>query len=555
MDLFPSLAIVVGLAAIGGTAAKLLKQPAIVGYIVAGIAISLLGITNISSSLGQLGVTLLLFLVGLELPLEELRRRGGTVVISCLGQMSISGLLAYLAARFLGFSDIVGVYLGIGMAFSSTVLIVNLLAAKKDLQSLYGRLAIGITLLQDFVAIGILVVLSGLAHGSVSLVSLSLVLVKGLILIGAAVWASDRILPKVLDWFGRYPEILFIASLGWCLAIAAIVSSPLIGFSVELGGFLAGLMLANAAQNLQIVSRIRPLRDFFMTLFFVGLGASIGLTNITQLFVPVVVLSGLVLIGNPIIHMLILGVLGYKKRVAFQTGTTVSQVSEFSLIMMAMANKAGLVPASVVSLVAIVALLTMFVSSYVVLHNDKIYRKIGKWLPFIARKAAQDQTVNQNKIVGEVVLFGHNRVGKILRPVLEKLTTSLVVVDFDPQILAELAKNQIPAVYGDIADYELYDELALNDALMVISTVSDVNDNLQLLVYLKTLKKQRPIFIALATDDHDARKLYKAGADYVLVPHSTGGDLLAHILGTHGLDKKYIDIIGELHFKRICAAT
>lgn len=561
MDILASLAVVVGLAAVGGTAAKLLKQPAIVGYILAGITISFLRVINpnqgelLINNMGQLGVTLLLFLVGLELPLEELRRRGATVVISCLGQMFFSAVLAFLAAKLLGFSDMVGIYLGIGMAFSSTVLIVNLLASKKDLQSLYGRLAIGITLLQDFVAIGILVVLSGLAHGNLSLVSLSLVLLKGLMLILAAIWASDHILPKALDWFGRYPEILFIVSLGWCLSIAALVSSPWVGFSAELGGFLAGLMLANAAQNLQIVSRVRPLRDFFMTLFFVGLGTSISLTNITQLVFPALVFSFLVLAGNPFIHMLILGLLGYKKRVAFQTGTTVSQVSEFSLIVMTIANKAGLVPPQIVSLVAIVALVTMFVSSYIILHADKLYARLGKWLPFVDRKANLGESAQKPTTGVEVVLFGHNRVGKILRPVLEKLTTALVVVDFDPQILSELQNDHIPAVYGDIADYELYDELALSEAQMIISTVSDVHDNLQLLTYLTSLKKHRPIFIGLATDDHDARKLYKADADYVLVPHSTGGDLLAHIIAQHGLDKKYIDSQGEQHFKRICAVV
>ncbi len=551
MDFFNGLAIVLGLAAVGGIVAKLLKQPVIVGYILSGIVISLLHVItpgqngDIVTVLGQVGVTLLLFLVGLELPLDELNRMGKTSAITGISQIIITSVVGFGLARLLGFSIVPATYLGIGLAFGSTVLVINLLSAKKDLQSVYGRIAVGFLLVQDFVAIGIMVVLSGVATGGFNPINLIWVMVKGVILVALAAWISSRMLPKILDWFGKSTEILFIVSLGWCLVVAAIVASPWIGFTVELGGFLAGLTLANAAQNLQIISRIRPLRDFFMTLFFVGLGASISVGSIGRLMVPALVLSTFVLIGNPLILMSILGGLGYKKRVAFLAGVTVAQVSEFSLIVVTMAAKVGQVPAELVSLTAIIALVTMLFSSYLIMHSENIYRKIQTWLWFFERKSNRVEASKIERPTGEVILFGHNRVGRILRPVLEKLNKKLLIVDFDPQILSTLNQQGIAAVYGDISDYELYSEIDLSNAKLVVSTVSDMNDNLQLIQYIKSLSKNRPATILLAQDNTEAKLLYDQGADYVLVPHTIGAEFLTELIKSCGVSKQQISLRGQ----------
>jgi Kef-type K+ transport system membrane component KefB len=543
MDFFSSLALVLGLAAVGGIVAKLLKQPVIIGYILAGIVISLLHVFTpsdtgvIVSSMGQIGVTLLLFLVGLELPLDELSRMGKTSIVTGVSQIVFTSVIGFGLAKLLGFADLTSVYLGIGLAFGSTVLVINLLSQKKDLQSVYGRIAVGFLLVQDFVAIGLMVILSGVVSGGFNPINLLWVMVKGVLLISIAAWVSGKVLPKVLDWFGKSTEILFIVSLGWCLAIAAIVASPWIGFTVELGGFLAGLTLANAAQNLQIISRIRPLRDFFMTLFFVGLGTNIGLNGAGKLILPALVLSIFVLVGNPLILMNILGFQGFKKRISFLAGITVAQVSEFSLIVMAMAAKAGQVPAEAVSLTAVIALVTMLFSSYLILHGDKIYQLIGDKLWFMNRTGRQKTEESLDLPSGEVVLFGHNRIGRILRPALEKMGKSVLVIDFDPQVLSELKSIGVRGVYGDIADYDLYSEIDLTKSEVLISTVSDINDNIQLLQFVKSMKKNRPATILLAQDRSEEKRLYQQGADFVLVPHTVGGEYLMEIIKKCGTDK------------------
>lgn len=557
MDFFTSLAVVLGVAAIGGILAKVLRQPAIIGYILAGIVISFFHILRPGQNdemirvMGQLGVTLLLFLVGLELPLSELTRMGKTASITGIGQIVTTSIIGFGITRLLGFDIKPALFLAIAVSFGSTVIVVNILSKKKDLQSLYGRTAVGLLLIQDFIAIGVMVVLSGITQSSFSPWSLVWVMVKGLGLVSLAAWASNKILPKFLDWFGQHTDILFIVSLGWCLMIAAVVASPWIGFTVELGGFLAGLTLANAAQNLQIVSRIRPLRDFFITLFFVGLGANISFANIGQLIWPALALSALVLIGNPVILMVILGWQGYKKRIAFLTGITVSQVSEFSLIVLTMAASVGYVSSSLVSLVAIVALTTMLVSSYLITHAETIYRHIHSWLIFPTRKTLAGQTSTATPPFGEIVLFGHNRIGKMLRPALEKLGKSLLIIDFDPAILESLHHLGVSAVYGDISDYELYEELNMASSKLIISTVSDINDNLQLLRFIKTIRKNRPAVVVLATDNADAEVLYRSGADYVLVPHTVGGAYLSEIIKVCGVDRELLAHRGQEMYNKL----
>ncbi|KKS33089.1 MAG: Transporter, CPA2 family [Candidatus Amesbacteria bacterium GW2011_GWA2_42_12] len=535
MTVFGSLAIILGMAAVGGVLARLLKLPSVIGYIVAGMALSAVVKIPIIELMGQLGVTLLLFLVGLELPIATLKKIGSTAMVVGIGQIAITFVLGTLIATALGFAVTPAMYIGIALTFGSTVIVVNLLSAKRDLQSLYGRIAIGVLLVQDFVAIGILVVLSGLGQSGFMVGNLFWVIIKSVVLVGLTIWLSEKILPRLFDFVGKTTEVIFVVALAWCLVIAASISHPAVGFTVEIGGFLAGLALANAASNLQIISRVRPLRDFFMTWFFVALGANIALSDIGSIIWPGTILSAFVLIGKPLIVMFILGVMGYKKRVAFLAAVTVAQVSEFSLVILTLALRIGHIDAKVLSLVGFVAIVTMSVSTYLISNAQAIYRKIGKYLWIFERKAKLTDLGTKKEWKNHVVLFGHNRTGTILRPVLQKLGHEVLVVDFDPQIVESLGPQ---AIYGDVADYDLYDEIGLSSAVAVISTVSDMGDNLQLLEFLKKLKN-KPLSIVTADDAREGEILYKRGADYVLVPHTVGGEYLAGILEHHGLSADY----------------
>lgn len=525
MPVFTGLAIVMALAAVGAIVARLLKQPLLLGYAIVG---GLLSVSGFASSLqikellafcGQIGVTLLLFLVGLELPITDLKHVGKNVILAGVGQVIITMILGMGLAYLLGWDIVSGSFIGLGLAFSSTIVVIKILTEKKDLSSLYGKLTIGFLIIQDFIAIGVLVFLSGTSN-------LPMTIIKGVLLVFISTWVSSKILPKVTSWLGQSPEMLFIGAIGWCLGVAAIVASPWIGFSVELGGFLAGLALAQSSQHLQISSRVKPLRDFFLTLFFVSLGASVTVGQWSTIWISVLVLSGFVLLIKPLVTMAILKLLGYSHRVSFMSAVSLSQISEFSLLLAALTNS------TLLALMAMIGLITMVASNYLVIFSNKIFR--------LLKLKDSHKMVFDEALKNHIVLIGHNRVGSLLRPVLQKLEHSLVVVDFDPAVIEELKDEaNLKIVYGDMADEDLYEDLNFKKAELIVSTVPDCEDNLLLLEYLRH-DKTPPITVLLASNSWDAEILYKSGADLVVIPHSVGGEYLASVLATYGLDREYI---------------
>jgi Kef-type K+ transport system membrane component KefB len=561
MDIFAQVALVLGLAAGFGLIARTLRQPPLIGYVVAGILISgTLGrieggvLPEIMELMGKMGVTLLLFLTGLELPISELKKMGKAALVTGLGQIVITSIAGFGLARLLGFETLTAVYIGIGLTFGSTIMVVKLLSEKGDLQSLSGRLATGYLLVQDFVAIGVLVVLSGLSAGNgIRPADLAGVLLKGGLMVAVAVSLSGKVMGKLVDHLARSTELLFITSIGWCLAIAALVASPWVGFSAEIGGLLAGLALANVAEQAQIISRVRPLRDFFLTWFFVYLGSNFQWSGVAGLLVPAGIFSLYVLTVNPLVVMAILGRMGYGRRTYFFTSLAVAQISEFSLIIMASAAALGQIKSPVVSMMTIVALMTMTGSTYLILHARSLYEKFGKrigWfeLPGVHEKRA----AGEKKPEGHAVLFGHNRVGSRIRPALEKTFPEVLVVDFNPEVVERLKTEGVNVVYGDMSDRDLYERLGISAAAAVVSTVPDVNDNIHLLKELKQGggknggKKPEQLVVLTANDQVDARRLYELGADYVLVPHSLGGDFLNHVIAQHGVGEDMVEKVRNL---------
>ena len=525
MDVLVSLAVVVGAAAVGGVLARMLRLPALVGYLGAGMALNMAGVGSggLWSELGKVGVTFLLFLVGLELPINDLRKYGKTALLTGSAQIGITSIIGFGLARWLGFGFTEAVYLGVALTFSSTIVVVNVLSAKKELDSLHGRIAVGSLLVQDFAALGMLMVMTGWGSGG-GWVQAAFLAVKGLILVAGTLVLAETVLPKIMAWMARSVEGLYVFSLAWCLGVAAVVGSRTVGFSVEIGGLLAGLALAAGAQRLEIMARIRPLRDFFMVLFFVSLGAGLGWGGLGQWWWPGLIMAGYVIVGNPVIMMIILTALGYGRRTAFLAGLTMGQISEFSLVVAAAAVATGLVGPQVLGVVTVVGVISMTVCSLAMTYAKELYTRVGRYLP--GKKS--EKRVKVSKDFGHVILFGHNRTGSAVRPVLEKMGKKVLVVDFNPMIVDKLKGEGVDVVYGDLADAEIYDGLGLDRADLVISTVSDVQDNLLLLEKLKQNVKRK--VVVTAGDDQEARELYNAGADFVLVPHRVGGEYLAHLL-------------------------
>jgi len=540
------LTVIICLAAFLAIAFRFLKQPPILAYILTGFIIGPLALFNISDteimrSLAEIGITLLLFMLGLELRFSELRSVGKVSILTGIGQIIFTSVLGFLIATFLGFSTIAAVYISIALTFSSTIIIVKLLSDKKDLNSLYGKISVGFLLVQDFVAILALIFLSGFTNGgSVSIFDFLMIILKAVVLFGWVIVLSRKVLPFVINRIARSSEVLFLFSLAWAFGIAALVSSPYIGFSIEIGGFLAGLALANSFESYQIITKIRPLRDFFITIFFVTIGMGLIISDLNAILVPGIILSLFVLIGNPLIVMVIMGILGYRKRTGFLAGLTVAQISEFSLIVIFMGARIGHVSEQNVALITFVGAVTFVISTYMIINGNKLYKLLSPYLDIFEREGVREKNIRIKKHKDHIILIGARRMGTGILEALIKNEEDFVVVDFDPDIISSLNKEGIASYFGDITDVEIQELVSLSEARIIISTVSDVEDSLFLLNALKKLKK-KPVVVMLAHEKQSAKELYDNGADYVIVPHIAGGYQLAKIL----IEKDHMKLIEE----------
>jgi Kef-type K+ transport system membrane component KefB len=533
-NFFFQLTVVIFLAATLSIIFRFLKQPPILAFIITGVLVGPLGPFGFSSeefmkALASIGITLLLFIIGLELNIKELKVVGKSALLIGGFQLVFTTLAGFSLSIFLGFSVVTSLYIGIGLALSSTILIIKLLSDKRDLKSLYGKIVIGVLVLQDIVAIFILIILSTLksTSGSVDMFSLLFAGLKIILLFSVVIFLSRQILPKFLNVIAKNSESLFLFSLAWVFGIAALVSSPLIGFSIEIGGLLAGIALASSIESYQIITKVKPLRDFFLTIFFVTLGMEITLINFSQIIIPVIVLSIFLLFISPIIVMIIMGALKYKKRTSFFTGIALAQISEFSLIMVYMGYKIGHLTPEIVSIMTFVGVISFVVSTYFIMYSNSLYKFFSPILDVFEMESTNLEN-KPEQLNNHVILVGANRMGEgILNALLGK-NEEVIVVDFDPDIIAKLNEKQIKTFFGDISDPEIQDAVNIEKASLIISTVSDPEDALLLLKNIKKLKG--PKVIVAAFEKTDARQFYAEGADYVIMPHIAGGNHLAKLL-------------------------
>ncbi len=525
---------------------RLLNQPAILAYILTGVLLGPLGLFHIASttdlqSFGYVGITLLLFMLGLELRLKELASIGKTAIVIAFLQMWFTFAISFIVMRVLSYAITPAFFTAVALTFSSTVILVKIFSDKKDLNSLHGKLAIGISLTQDLAAIILLVFLSNnqISFSPISLTEeVGALLIKIIIVFAIITFLSYSIFPKITRYVARSTESLFLFSLAWVFLLTAILSSPWIGFSIEIGGFLAGLALANTNETYQIVGRMKPLRDFFITIFFVMLGLQMSFAHVLSILPMVLVLSVIALLVKPVILLLLASAFGFRKRTSFLVSVSLGQISEFSLLVIFLVS--NLLTPDVVTTIVLAGLISFAVSSYVTQNSNFFYKLVGDKLTFLESSHIHHLQDGENEddlfnLKKHLVIIGGHQMGNSVLESLEK-DEEVVIVDFDPDVVRRLRQKGIKAFFGDIADPEIQDRVGLDRARLVISTVPDVEDNLLLIERLNKENKRAKI-VVMCYEIDDAKRLYKAGADYVVLPHLAGGRHLAKVLKNEDLSE------------------
>lgn len=550
-DIFVNLSIIILLAVLISGIMRLLKQPLLIGYIITGIIVgpylfNIISSNTIFETFSKIGIALLLFMVGLHLNPKVIKDVGGVSLITGLGQVIFTSLIGFLIARAFGFSNLVSLYVAVALTFSSTIIIMKLLSDKRDLETLYGRISIGFLIVQDLVAIFALMLISSLSNNAGVSGFVFGTLVKGLFAILIVLFFGFFILPRFNNFFAKSQEFLFLFSIGLCFAVASLFQY--LNFSIEIGALLAGITLSLSPYSQEISSKMKPLRDFFIVLFFILLGSQMVLGDITKNIVPIIVFSVFIIIGNPIIVIILMGLLGYTKRNSFLAGLTVAQISEFSLILIALGIKVGHLSSDVLSMVTMIGLITIGGSTYMILYAEKIYPFFSKFLSVFEKKKLKDKKYLSRKY--DTILFGYNRIGFNVLRALKKSKRSYLVVDFNPEIISDLKKLRIPCLYGDAYDAELLDELPLDKLKLAISTIPDFETNFLLIEKMK-LVNPKAIIIVRADQIKDALYLYRKGADYVLTPHFLGGEYVAKMIREIKTNEKGYEVEKERHMEML----
>lgn len=520
---------------------KVCKQPMIIWYIIAGTAISvfipsLLQANTAFQSFGNLGISLLLFMVGMELSPTIIKDLGKVSLMAWLFQVLLTAVIGYIIAMFLWFDVMTSGFLGVWFAFSSTIVVLKLLGDRGEMESTYGRLSIWILIVQDLLVMVLILCIATFGNiGTNSWTLVVITLLAKIIGLGAAVYLlSKYFIPMITKKIAESQEYLFLFSIGRCFILWAIFYR--LGFGIEIGALVAWISLANSSYRFEITSRIKPLRDFFIVIFFVLLGSHVNFsTTHISLILPVFVFVAFVLIIKPIITMVVLGFLWHTRKNNFLTGISLGQISEFSFLIITIGITSWYIKdPAILSMVTLIWLITIAGSSYSTIYGEKIYhflKPVLWFLPWIRNK--EYKKINKKNY--ELVIFGYGRFGSNLYLTLHQTHKKILVVDEHPGIISHLQKKSIPCIYGDIGDIGFLQELNLKNSKMIVDTVKKFDENM---VLLKTIKQHNPglIIVLVSNQIHEAIKLYEQGADYVILPHYIGVDHTSLMLEEYGFD-------------------
>ncbi len=552
---FLAVGLVIAAASVFGAVARNFKQPLILAYILVGIIAASFGVFqgeelhNTLNFLAELGIAFLLFLIGLELKIKDVKYLGKIAVLTGLGQILFTTIVGFVLARFIGFGGIEAVYISLALTFSSTIIIVKLLTEKRDLDSLYGKVAVGFLLVQDLVAVLALVVISSFGNGDFTAGRFVFTFIEGAIFVGLTLWLSRYLAEHIFNAVAKNVELLFLTSIAWAMIFSSL--AVFLGFSIEIGAFVAGVGLATLKEEHQIASRIRPLRDLFIVIFFITLGLKLTFGNILSALSPALILSLFVLIGNPLIMMVIMGYLGFRKRTSFLASMAVAQISEFSLVIVALGLRVGHISQEVVSLITLVGIVTISASSYLILNSTKLYKSFGRYLSIFQRKVLTEKVLeNEKEFSDHTVLIGSGRLGSEILRSLKESGKEVVVIDFDPKIVRHLIDQEIDVLFGDINDQEILEKANLKGAKLIVSTMFDTDGTKELLGLIKEGNIRSPVVVT-AAETKGALRFYQQGADYVIIPRVLSSHQVALLLEDSHIGQLLSGQLREKHLKEI----
>ncbi|MFB6204050.1 MAG: cation:proton antiporter [Candidatus Nanohaloarchaea archaeon] len=512
-------------AAVLGIVARKTRQPTLTAYIVTGMVLGPVGLAIVQKTpstelLSELGLAFLLFLIGLEMKLDEIREIFRPVALIAAGQMALVAAVAYFTAQFLGFSLIESLFIAGASMYSSTAVVVKLLADKDEISTLPGKMDVGILLVEDLVVV---VLMAILATGATTLsgIAIGLLEVAAVVtVIGGLSYLSSRyFLPRLFREISSNEHAFFVHGVAW--AFLLISAAGKLGISMEIGAFIAGISLAQIPYSHELQERVRPLTDFLMAVFFINIGLSITGSAFSSYWVEAVIASIVFMAAKIGILFFLVDQAKFTPETSLKASLNKSQISEFALIFGAVGVSSGFISQEVLGFLSLVAIITMGGSSYLITYNEEIYRRLK---PLLARIDSEEKSdVDVRHLEDHVVVAGYDEMARRSLSILEEEYDQIVVVDNDPSNTQKLSGSSYEYVYGDFRHGEIRKAANLKKADFVLCVASDHEVNLHI---LEDAPRDTTVF-ARAESMAQAAELYDMGAHYVIQKNVLTGDKMS----------------------------
>lgn len=538
-NVFIALSVIIVIASLMALVMRLIRQPLIIGYILTGVivgpfAFHILKSASTIETFSNIGIALLLFIIGLGLNPKVIKEVGKIAGLVGVIEVFLVSLVGWSLGKLVGLDFRQSVFLGVALSFSSTIIILKLLSDKKEQNRLYGKITIGILIVQDLLAaIALLFVTSQGHNHNVSISSLGWLALKGGLSALLLLLVGTKIIPRFHKFISSNPEFLFLFAIGWGFGCAALFQE--IGFSLEIGALLGGFSLAALPFVQEISSRLKPLRDFFIIVFFISLGSRLSLSGFGDNLKLLILSLLIVIVLKPFIVMLTISFAGYTKQTSFKTAATLGQISEFSLVLILLGNASGIVPENVVNVITISALFSIAISAYVINYTNFFFKLFKRPLSILERGVLKkDRIMTEHQY--DLILFGYKKGGQEFIRLFKDLNKKFVVVDYDPEVIELMDHQHMNSIFGDATDIELLEEIGVEKAKLVVSMITDNSVNVFM---VKLINKLNPksIVIVHAENVQEATELYDLGASYVVMPHYIGSENIGAFIKNSSLKK------------------
>lgn len=539
------IGLIIVISAILAYVAKFLRQPILVAYVIAGIIVGPMGMGIITNTdeialLSELGIVFLLFSVGLEIDFRKLRHVGFASMAGGAIQIALMFCLGFVVAGIFGLGSMLAIYIGLLLAFSSTMIVAKILADKDELNTMHGRIMLGILLLQDVIAIIMLPLMANMAAVTSLDFTMSITL-RGLGLFALAIVLNKFFFPRILDYAAERHEVLFVTAVANCFFF--IGASYFLGFSIAIGGFIAGISMANFPYNIEIAGEVHALRDFFSILFFSTLGMQLNFMVIQHSLPLFITLMLLLVLLKPALLSMIYLLLGYGGRTSGYVGLGLGQSSEFIFILAAEMLIIGSITREFYSLLISVVVLSIVITPYVMNARSGFYNMFSSFRLLRGHSLLHPKSIHvienqpKDQMMGHVIVFGAHRMGGKIVKYLASVKEKFVVIERDPEIVKELGRQNVYIKYGDAENEEILEKVGLAKAKLVILTIPYADTSSFVIRRARRLNPSVRI-IARAQSEQDAESLYLAGADAVIIPEIVSAEKIVKKIDHFRKEKK-----------------